>query len=500
MDYIEKLAKEAQNLTMYDVKSYYNQAKNMVLNVSEMEAKVREATNDDPWGASSTLMQQIADGAQFNEIMPTIYSRFMEKEAREWRQIYKALTLLEFLVKNGSERVVDDARAHVSTIKMLRSFHYIDEKGKDQGINVRNRASEIASLLGDVDKIRSERRKAKANKTKYQGGGNDGGMSFVTSSGSRYGGFGSDSLGGGGGGGGNAGGSRYGRNDYDAGDEYRSSSRTFRDTSAKTEYDEYEGADDFDDQPPRRTAPSSSRATSGASHRAPPKPVAKEEKPVEKPKEVNLFDFDDDEPASSAPAAAPAPPAAAAPSFGGDDDFDDFQQAPSTSAPAPAPASTGNTNANLFNLLNSNKSSVPAPQPQAQAQPPSFGQAPPPGYNFSSPPIAQAQAPSLASRPSYSSASSQVTAPPVTSPAAKPSGASTFDDLFTSSLTSMGGQSTNKQAGGQKTIKDLEKEKTMNSLWGSSSTTQGQGGSQAKNQQAQAAQNLSGGGFDDLLL
>lgn len=43
--------------------------------------------------------------------------------------------MLEFLVKNGSERVVDDARAHVSTIKMLRSFHYVDEKGKDQGIN-----------------------------------------------------------------------------------------------------------------------------------------------------------------------------------------------------------------------------------------------------------------------------------------------------------------------------------------------------------------------------
>lgn len=30
---------------------------------------------------------------------------------------------------------MDDARAHVSTIKMLRSFHYVDEKGKDQGIN-----------------------------------------------------------------------------------------------------------------------------------------------------------------------------------------------------------------------------------------------------------------------------------------------------------------------------------------------------------------------------
>lgn len=56
------LAKQASQLTMYDVKSYYTQAKNAVLNISEMEAKVREATNDDPWGASSTLMQQIAEG------------------------------------------------------------------------------------------------------------------------------------------------------------------------------------------------------------------------------------------------------------------------------------------------------------------------------------------------------------------------------------------------------------------------------------------------------
>lgn len=31
--------------------------------------------------------------------------------------------------------MVDDARGHVGTIKMLRNFHYIDDKGKDQGIN-----------------------------------------------------------------------------------------------------------------------------------------------------------------------------------------------------------------------------------------------------------------------------------------------------------------------------------------------------------------------------
>jgi ENTH domain len=47
----------------------------------------------------------------------------------------KALVLLEFLIKHGSERVVDDARGHISTIKILRNFHFIDNQGKDQGIN-----------------------------------------------------------------------------------------------------------------------------------------------------------------------------------------------------------------------------------------------------------------------------------------------------------------------------------------------------------------------------
>ena len=57
------LAKQASQLTMYDLKSYYTQAKNAVLNVSEMEAKVREATNDDPWSAACLeIRERQADG------------------------------------------------------------------------------------------------------------------------------------------------------------------------------------------------------------------------------------------------------------------------------------------------------------------------------------------------------------------------------------------------------------------------------------------------------
>ncbi|KAK4515646.1 uncharacterized protein ATC70_010597 [Mucor velutinosus] len=195
----------------WEVKDVVNKLKSVVLNYTEMEAKVHEATNNEPWGASSTLMQEIAQGTYnyqyFNEIMPTVYRRFTEKESKQWRQIYKALVLLEYLIKNGSERVVDDARSHVSMIKVMRNFYYIDDKGKDEGLNVRNRAKEIVELLGNTDKIRSERKLAKKNRNKYTGVGSDssGGMrsmglgSAGYGGGSKYVGFGSDSYSGGGG-------------------------------------------------------------------------------------------------------------------------------------------------------------------------------------------------------------------------------------------------------------------------------------------------------------
>ncbi|KAH9467128.1 hypothetical protein Pst134EB_002156 [Puccinia striiformis f. sp. tritici] len=374
MDKIEALGSSIAQISLYDIKSYYNQAKAVVLNYTEMEAKVRDATNDDPWGASSTTMQEIAQGTfnfqQFNEIMPTIYKRFTEKEAAEWRQIYKALQLLEYLIKHGSERVIDDARSHISMIKILRNFHYVDDKGKDQGINVRNRAKEIAELLSDLDRVRQERRKAKAAKNKYIGVGSEG-PSFTSSGGSKYGGFGSDSLGGGGGGGGgddwNGGGSS-------SREQYTSGSSNFKQSDDFEEYD----AGEWEDRPApsaSRTSPSTTRA-SISSNRAPSlsvsmkkPPPPKATAPPPKAKEVDLFSMDDDDDFGT-PQAAPSTTNAAntqnvAVSL--DDDFDDFQSAPPASnfgATSPSVASgvssTG-SKPNVFALLNAT-SSTPATQ------------------------------------------------------------------------------------------------------------------------------------------
>lgn len=39
---------------------FFVNSTNVVMNYSEIESKVREATNDDPWGPSGQLMGEIA--------------------------------------------------------------------------------------------------------------------------------------------------------------------------------------------------------------------------------------------------------------------------------------------------------------------------------------------------------------------------------------------------------------------------------------------------------
>ncbi|OTB19274.1 hypothetical protein K445DRAFT_314160 [Daldinia sp. EC12] len=319
MDF-NSLKDQVANLTLYDLKAGVRKVQNAVMNYTEMEAKVREATNNEPWGASSTLMQEIANGTfnyqTLNEIMPMIYRRFTEKAAEEWRQIYKALQLLEFLIKHGSERVIDDARGHITLLKMLRQFHYIDQNGKDQGINVRNRAKELAELLGDVDRIRAERKKARTNKAKYTGveGGTMGGFSGS----SRFSGFGSESSGYGG----------YSGGVYGDGGGFGGQSDDWRDASS-SRADKFEEYDEFDEG---STPSASSRAKRPErSERMGVKKTTPVEPPKKKEPEVDLFSFDDPAPTATTSSAAPSNNSsglAALPTTNNDDDdFDDFQSA-----------------------------------------------------------------------------------------------------------------------------------------------------------------------------
>ncbi|KAK6612610.1 golgi to endosome transporter [Botrytis cinerea] len=491
---LASLKEAASNLTLYDLKAGVRKVQNAVMNYTEMEAKVREATNNEPWGASSSLMQEIANGTYnyqlLNEIMPMIYKRFTEKAAEEWRQIYKGLQLLEFLIKNGSERVIDDARSHLTLLKMLRQFHFIDQNGKDQGVNVRNRAKELAELLSDVDRIRAERKKVRATRNKYTGVEGGAGLGGGMSSSSRYGGFGSEEQGGYGG---------YSGDSGNQGDFGGSSSR--RDKFE--EYDEYdEGAAPSSS---RRQAESSS-ASSNRKRAGTERSTKKVEPPKKKEPEVDLFSFDDPIPVST-PAVAPA----ASNALADDDDFDDFQSATPVQPAAPAAFSpvlqhsattTSNTQyaspqpvsapkaANLsdlvgFSSISPATSTNNTPANYSAFSPPAMAQQPRPvqtGYQSTQPNyFTSVQAPSTQSNPMSATSSAK-------SPTAAKSGGDAFGSLWSSASAGIKKTSTPTTSG--PALGQLAKEKASAGIWGAPST-----GSAPP----QTSQQKLGGGLDDLL-
>ncbi|EME83491.1 uncharacterized protein MYCFIDRAFT_59029 [Pseudocercospora fijiensis CIRAD86] len=517
---LNSLRDQVANMSLYDVKAGIRKVQNAVMNYTEMESKVREATNNEPWGASSSLMQEIANGTfnyqQLNEIMPMLYKRFTEKSAEEWRQIYKALQLLEFLVKNGSERVIDDARSHLSLLKMLRQFHYIDQNGKDQGINVRNRSKELTELLSDVDRIRQERKKARQTRNKYGGVEGGAGLGFSSTSGSgRYGGFGSESAGYGGGGSSFGGTTRgvYG----DGGGFGGESHEDYDETGRSNTQDRFEEYDEFDDggaqaRPGRRKADAPSKRAA-AKKAEPPKP---------KEPEVDLFDFGD-EPVVSAPANGASslsattlsPPTAAPSAPADDDDFDDFQSATPVAPAAPASQSAPSIpkpNYSSFSTIaTTSNTQFAQPTPKSGAQRADFSNL----FSTTSPPPSSIATPALSSLSSPKPTGYQPTGPNyftsiqapaqkpisgtgsgVTSPAAggigSPPVKKAGGDAFASLLSGSGMKKGAGPAQKGKTVAELAKEKSQAGLYGAPAAA-----SMAQPQQQKP--NTGSSGLDDLL-
>jgi epsin len=412
----------------------------------------------------------------------------------------------------------------MSLLRMLRQFHYIDVNGKDQGINVRNRSSELVKLLGDVDQIRSERKKARTNRNKF--GGFEGGMGVgggMSSGSSRYGGFGSDSMGYGGYSGGVYGdGGGFGGATSDFQDSSRDTSS--RDTSRRgNRFEEYDEYDEGETGAPRRESAAPAPKAKAESKKPEPAPV------------VDLFDFGDDEPVTTTSTAAGKQPASNAlnvlDSTADDDDFDDFQSAtPAVQPSAPAtanysiqpPASTHSTTANTqfaapvpvsasqganINGIVGFTSATPTPSTSSLASPvsqtapmqqpmaakPSGYQATTPNY-FTSVSTGAAQPfSSHAAKPSLSSpAASTAASKPAASTASKSSG-DAFGSLWSTASASAGISKANANASKGPNLASMAKEKASAGIWGAPAASASP--AQYKPQQKQGG----GSAFDDLL-
>ncbi|KAM4580466.1 epsin-1 isoform 2-T3 [Odontesthes bonariensis] len=97
--------------------------------------------------------------------MSMVWKR-LNDHGKNWRHVYKAMTLMEYLIKTGSERVAQQCRENIYAVQTLKDFQYIDRDGKDQGLNVREKAKQLVTLLKDEEKLREERIHALKTKEK----------------------------------------------------------------------------------------------------------------------------------------------------------------------------------------------------------------------------------------------------------------------------------------------------------------------------------------------
>jgi epsin len=298
------------------------------------------------------LARDTYDYEKFAVITLLMWEAIENERPAAWRVVFKGLSLLEHLIKNGSERCVDDARSHNHTLRTLLQFNYY-EGTIDRGLGVREKTKQLIDVLGDDERIREERQKARKLREKFgnatgsaSGGGGGGGMG----SSGPYAGYGNDNWdrnnGGGGGGGygdGGIGSKVAGR--YD--DERNSNSgnggysgRYDNETSVATTAAHTTITPTFatlsDDVAPKKTkgkkkkkeTTTTTEATGG---------------------EVDLFSFDDPTPV--------APPTAS--TSGIDDDFDTFQSA--------APTGSTNTTSTMNDPFGGSTGIQPTPVMQFDA-------------------------------------------------------------------------------------------------------------------------------------
>ena len=138
--------------------------KQVAYNLSDLEMKTLEATNTDSWGPHGTLMSEIASACINHEGFGQVFAILRKRlalQGENWRQVYKAMLLIEYMIKHCPRFVVEHIKDENTMLRKLKYFQYKSPDGRDHGLNVRTRAEKLLQLLQDGDLLNDERAQAK---------------------------------------------------------------------------------------------------------------------------------------------------------------------------------------------------------------------------------------------------------------------------------------------------------------------------------------------------
>jgi len=149
---------------MSTFKAALRAAKNM--SYEPIEVKVREATNNDPWGISSAALREIARATHHTDEYSLLFKMTWKRlhDAEHVMHVQKALILIEYLLRNGADRFVSDAKRRAKDISALQKYKQYDANNRDVGGDVRAKAKSVYDLLTNETKLADERGKSLALK------------------------------------------------------------------------------------------------------------------------------------------------------------------------------------------------------------------------------------------------------------------------------------------------------------------------------------------------
>ncbi|EDO14962.1 hypothetical protein Kpol_388p5 [Vanderwaltozyma polyspora DSM 70294] len=134
---------------------------------SATEAKVKEATDDNETsGATGTLMNEISvltySPKTLKEIIQVLKKRLTgsskKSSHRNCVHILKTMTLISYLINNGSNDFIAWARSNIMIFEVLKDFEVIHEDDEKMAEQIRYIAGDLCILIND-DELLEARRK-----------------------------------------------------------------------------------------------------------------------------------------------------------------------------------------------------------------------------------------------------------------------------------------------------------------------------------------------------
>ncbi|KAI8004729.1 Epsin-3 [Camellia lanceoleosa] len=170
--FLDQIKKQASSF----LHEKYKTVKLVLTDVTEAELLAEDATNNDPCTPNARTMNTIAQAAfdidNYWGIVDVLHRRLYSIDWKEWRQSYKSLVLLDFLLTHGPEDFAEEFKCDYDVIQELGMFEHRDKNGIDWGMNMQKLSERILNLLQGGETLKQARLKALKITKEIQGFGN----------------------------------------------------------------------------------------------------------------------------------------------------------------------------------------------------------------------------------------------------------------------------------------------------------------------------------------